>query len=53
MPYAGPRQMVDQRRHALGCEHVHDLDARLERGIAVSPDDTQWRFVLSPKSTIS
>src|ERR1700746_3266694 len=40
MPYAGPRQMVDPRRHALGCEHIHDLDARLDAlfGIGVEPD---------------
>ena len=40
MPYAGPRQMVDQRRHALGCKHIHDLDARLDAllGIGVEPD---------------
>src|SRR5260370_17281925 len=40
MSYAGPRQMVDQRRHALGCKHVHDLDARLDAllGIGVEPD---------------
>jgi hypothetical protein len=30
MTDAGPRQMVDERRHALGCEHVHDLNARLD-----------------------
>src|SRR5262249_23485672 len=30
MTDAGPRQMVDERRHVLGCEHVHDLDARFD-----------------------
>src|SRR6266568_7383134 len=40
MTDAGPRQMVDERRHALGCEHVHDLNARLDAllGIGVEAD---------------
>src|SRR5262249_52538364 len=40
MTDAGPRQMVDERQHALGCEHVHDLDARLDAllGIGVEAD---------------
>src|SRR6266566_1081904 len=40
MTDAGPRQMVDERRHALGCEHIHDLDARLDAllGIGVEAD---------------
>src|SRR5215831_8159899 len=36
MTDAGPRQMVDQRRHTLAREHVHDFDARLHPLLGIS-----------------
>src|SRR5207237_287621 len=56
MTDAGPRQMVDERRHALGCEHVHDLDARLDAllgiGVLVQSDGTVWTTSLFSASGI-
>src|SRR5262249_27470493 len=36
MADAGPRQMIDQRRHTLAREHVHDFDARLHPLLGIS-----------------
>src|SRR5215510_9315246 len=36
MADAGPRQMIDQRRHTLAREHVHDFDARFHPLLGIS-----------------